>query len=146
MRDSLVWTVLYYLRFWSKLALRLNRPYVIGIAGSVGKSSTRNALDAILKDHFRTKVVSGNSETGVPLGILGLELDGFTKTNWFQVLIKAPYKIFNLRNFKVSPKTVARIRYSSNSKKMTYEVSIVTCIAMASAPSFVACPPMKPLV
>ncbi|MEO6691160.1 MAG: hypothetical protein ABIO44_02360, partial [Saprospiraceae bacterium] len=96
MREFLIWTVLFYLRFWAKTALSLHRPYVIGIAGSVGKSSTRNALEAVLKDHFRTKVVSGNSETGVPLGILGLELDSFTKNNWIQVLLQAPLKIFNL--------------------------------------------------
>lgn len=97
MREVIVWSVLFYLRFWAKLALKLNRPYIIGIAGSVGKSSTRNALHAALKDYFVTKVVSGNSETGVPLGILGLEVEGFTKKNWLQMLLKAPRGINNLK-------------------------------------------------
>lgn len=97
MRNLFVWIVLYYLRFWAKIALFLHRPYVIGVAGSVGKSSTRNALFAVLRDNFITSVVSGNSETGVPLGILGIKIDGFNKKNWLGVLLKAPLKIQNLK-------------------------------------------------
>ena len=96
MRELLVWAVLFYLRFWARIALRLHRPYVIGVAGSVGKSSTRNALYAVLKDSFVTKVVAGNSETGVPLGILGIQIEGFNRRNWLQVLFKAPQRINNL--------------------------------------------------
>jgi UDP-N-acetylmuramoyl-tripeptide--D-alanyl-D-alanine ligase len=98
MRKFLVWFVLYYLRFWAKITLKLHRPYIIGIAGSVGKSSTRNALYAVLKDHFKTKVVSGNSETGVPLGILGLKLPAYKTSDWLKVLWYAPRKINNLKN------------------------------------------------
>lgn len=100
MRNFAVWSVLYYLRFWAKLALSINKPYVVGIAGSVGKSSTRNALFAILKDYFTTKVVSGNSETGIPLGILGIQIDGFDKGNWLKILLKAPGRIFNMKGVK----------------------------------------------
>lgn len=97
MRSFAVWSVLYYLKFWAKIALILNKPYIIGVAGSVGKSSTRNALHAVLKDHFNVKVVTGNSETGIPLGILGIDIEGFNKKNWVNVLLKAPTKILNQR-------------------------------------------------
>lgn len=97
MRDKAVWIALFYLRFWARLALKLHRPYVIGVAGSVGKSSTRNALNAVLKDHFITKVVSGNSETGVPMGILGIKIEGFTKSKWLKTFLKAPFKINSLK-------------------------------------------------
>ncbi len=100
MRDLLIRFILYYLRFWAQLALRIHRPYVIGVAGSVGKSSTRNALHAVLSHYFKTGVVSGNSETGVPLGILGLSLDGFSNKNWFNILLKAPLCIGNLRKYQ----------------------------------------------
>ncbi len=86
-----------YLRFWAKVALFIGRPYVIGIAGSVGKSSTRNALAAVLSEHFKTKVVAGNSETGVPLGILGLELSSYSNKEWLSLIYKAPRAILNLR-------------------------------------------------
>jgi len=100
MREFIVGVVLFYLRFWAQIALKVHRPYVIGVAGSVGKSSTRNALFAVLKDNFRTGVVSGNSETGVPLGILGLTLDGFSTKSWFRTLIKAPLSLGNLRKYQ----------------------------------------------
>lgn len=100
MRKFLVWFVLYYLKFWAKITLKLHRPYIIGIAGSVGKSSTRNALYAVLKDHFKTKVVSGNSETGVPLGILGLKLPAYKTSDWLKVLWQAPRRINNLNNIQ----------------------------------------------
>lgn len=98
MRELLVWAVLFYLRFWARIALKIHRPYIIGVAGSVGKSSTRNALHAVLKDHFTVKVVSGNSETGVPLGILGITIEGFNNKNWLTVLLKAPRQINSLKN------------------------------------------------
>lgn len=100
MRKYIVWFFLYYLRFWAKIALLVSRPYVIGVAGSVGKSSTRNALYAVLKDYFRTYMVYGNSETGIPLGILGIKVKGFDTKKWFEIFIKAPFKIFNLSGFK----------------------------------------------
>lgn len=100
MRKYLVWFFLYYLRFWAKFALFISRPYVIGVAGSVGKSSTRNALYAVLKDHFKTYMVYGNSETGIPLGILGIKVKGFNAKRWLEIFIKAPFKIFNLIGFK----------------------------------------------
>lgn len=100
MRELLVWAVLYYLRFWAKIALALHNPYIIGVAGSVGKSSTRNALHAVLKEYFEVKVVAGNSETGVPLGILGVTINGFTKRNWLGVMFKAARGINNLSRTK----------------------------------------------
>lgn len=100
MREMLVWTILFYLRFWARIALLVHRPYVIGIAGSVGKSSTRNALNAVLKERFTTKVVYGNSETGIPMGILGLPIEGFTKKNWLRILLRAPLGITKLRKIQ----------------------------------------------
>ena len=42
--------VLWYLRMIARAALSQTRATVIGVAGSVGKTSTREALFAILKD------------------------------------------------------------------------------------------------
>lgn len=124
MREMLVWTVLFYLRFWARVALKIHRPYVIGIAGSVGKSSTRNALNAALKDHFTTKVVSGNSETGVPLGILGLPIEGFTKKNWFKILFKAPFGITFIKKVQYLIVEMG-IDDPDPPKNMTYLLTIV---------------------
>ena len=64
-KTLLVPFVLWYLRTIGRLALSRSRATVIGIAGSVGKTSTREALYAILKDVAPTHMVSGNSELDI---------------------------------------------------------------------------------
>jgi UDP-N-acetylmuramoyl-tripeptide--D-alanyl-D-alanine ligase len=91
--------VLSYFRFFAKQALALHKPTIIGIAGSVGKSSTRNALEAILQDHYPTKSV-GNSETGIPLGILGMMPKEYTKREWLEMALKAPFGLNYLKGTK----------------------------------------------
>jgi UDP-N-acetylmuramoyl-tripeptide--D-alanyl-D-alanine ligase len=98
MKNILIWLLLYYLRFFARLALFLHKPKVIGITGSVGKSSTRNAMYAMMKDYFRVKMVKeGNSETGIPLGILGIDPGHYKVTNWLRTILFAPFKINNLK-------------------------------------------------
>lgn len=98
MKKTAINFVLGYLRFWAKLSLLLNKPYIIGIAGSAGKSSCRNALFALLKDKLKIQMIEGNSETGIPLGILGIKPGGFGFLNWFLMLAKAPFGLFFLKN------------------------------------------------
>lgn len=100
MKKIVTYTVLFYLRVFTKLAIFLGKPIIIGVAGSVGKSSTRNALYAIFKDNSKTFVAEGNSETGIPLGILGIETKGFGFFDWISYCLKAPFKIFNIRSYK----------------------------------------------
>ena len=62
------------LTFEAKLLLKRTNPTVIGITGSVGKTSTKDAVYAVLKNHVhaRKSEKSFNSELGVPLSVLGL--------------------------------------------------------------------------
>lgn len=99
MKNLLSGSVLTYLRFFAKKALKEHQPTIIGIAGSVGKTSTRNAIEAILSDHFPTKSV-GNSETGIPLGILGMKPESYSKLNWLQMLFRSPFNINQLKGTK----------------------------------------------
>lgn len=99
-KKYLILFVLSYLRFFAKKALKENRPFIIGVAGSVGKSSFRNALYAILKNYDKTLALSGNSETGIPLGILGLHAKDYTYKNWLINILKAPFKRNFLKNYK----------------------------------------------
>lgn len=92
--------ILNYLRFCAKLALIIHKPYTIGIAGSVGKSSTRNAIYAILSEYFSTKNVTGNSETGIPLGILGFNPGNYKIIDWLKVMLVSPFRILSLLKFK----------------------------------------------
>ena len=62
------------LTFEAKVLLRRTKPFIIAITGSVGKTSTKDAIFTILKNHKKTRKSqkSFNSEIGVPLSILGL--------------------------------------------------------------------------
>lgn len=91
--------VLYYLRFFARVALYLNKPHVIGITGSAGKSSTRDTIYGMLKDYFPTKMLQkGNSEIGIPLGILGLSIKDNSASEWILHLIQAPFGLLYLKN------------------------------------------------
>ncbi len=61
------------LTFEAKLVLRKYHPKIIAITGSVGKTSTKDALYTVLATtfHVRKSQKSFNSEIGVPLTILG---------------------------------------------------------------------------
>ncbi len=59
----------------ARLLLLRTRPRIIGITGSVGKTSTKDAIYTVIKQkvHARKSEKSYNSEIGVPLTILGLQ-------------------------------------------------------------------------
>ena len=62
------------LTFEAKVLLNRTQPTIIAITGSVGKTSTKDAIFSVLKNHKKTRKSqkSFNSEIGVPLSILGL--------------------------------------------------------------------------
>ena len=66
------WAALYAL---AAHALKRVQPMVIGVTGSNGKTSTKEMVAAVLGQHFNVLRTQGNlnTETGVPLTILGLE-------------------------------------------------------------------------
>ncbi len=77
------------LGFLSKAVIRKYKPLVIGITGSVGKTSTKEAVFAVLKDKFRARAnnASFNNEIGFPMAILGLKKPG--RMIWILNLIKS---------------------------------------------------------
>ncbi len=101
MKKFITKTILTYIRVIAKISLLIDRPTIIGITGSAGKTSTRDAIYAVLKDTYKVHVIKkGNSETGVPLGILGLQAKsiGFDSVHksvkdWLRLLTLAPFRI-----------------------------------------------------
>ena len=65
--------IIYILRVESKLVLMKYKPKVVAITGSVGKTSTKDAVYAVISDvaYVRKSQKSYNSEIGLSLTILG---------------------------------------------------------------------------
>ncbi|MCC7160430.1 hypothetical protein IT399_01775 [Candidatus Nomurabacteria bacterium] len=66
--------ITYILKIESELVLWKYKPKVIGITGSVGKTSTKDAVYAVLSSfkYVRKSEKSFNSEIGLPLTVLGI--------------------------------------------------------------------------
>lgn len=65
--------IIFILTLEARLVLRKYRPTVVAVTGSVGKTSTKDAIYAILAKQFyaRKSEKSFNSDIGIPLTILG---------------------------------------------------------------------------
>lgn len=82
--------VIYILTIEARLVLRKYKPRIIAISGSVGKTSTKDAIYSVLeKEHFvRKSDKSFNGDIGVPLTILGLHNGWFNPIIWIKNIIK----------------------------------------------------------
>ncbi len=75
----------------AKRVLLLNKPVVIAVTGSVGKTSTKDAITAVLSVRYAVRAGSKNlnTEIGVPLSILGMQNPSRNFYRWGQVLANA---------------------------------------------------------
>lgn len=74
----------------ARLLLRRAKPRIIAITGNVGKTSTKDAIFSVLKDHIPTRKSqkSYNSELSVPLTVLGLENAWSNPFLWVKNLVE----------------------------------------------------------
>jgi UDP-N-acetylmuramoyl-tripeptide--D-alanyl-D-alanine ligase len=79
------------LRLLATGIIRKYRPQVVMITGSVGKTSTKDAVACALTDHFylRASEKSYNTEFGVPLTIFGAKNPWTNLFRWISVLEEA---------------------------------------------------------
>jgi UDP-N-acetylmuramoyl-tripeptide--D-alanyl-D-alanine ligase len=79
------------LRLLAKWVLKKYKPQVIGITGSVGKTSTKEAVYTVLSSKWRVwkNIKNYNNELGVPLSILGVESGYKNPFTWLVVFFKA---------------------------------------------------------
>ena len=101
-----------YLRFWAKRYLARVKPKIVAVTGSVGKTSTKDAIFEVLKTEFGSKVRKSegnlNTETGVPLAILNYKKAPSNIFAWIPILISAPFKSWFLKIIRVFPLPSAR--------------------------------------
>ena len=83
---------------YAKKVLRNHKPVVIAVTGSVGKTSTKEAIYSVLDDAFKGEVRKNhgnlNAEIGVPLTILGYQ-ELPNKYCWPIFLISAFFRTFS---------------------------------------------------
>ncbi len=81
------------LAWFAKKIIAKHKPLVIGITGSVGKTSTRHAIAAVLATKFtvREPEKNYNNEIGIPLTVIGTKgLDeGGNFFSWFRIFADA---------------------------------------------------------
>jgi UDP-N-acetylmuramoyl-tripeptide--D-alanyl-D-alanine ligase len=87
---------------YARVALLLHKPKIVGITGSVGKSSTKEAIALVLSQKLKVRASAGNlnSQIGLPLAVLGFRKPGgFRKSfgsafGWLAIIIVGFFKIW----------------------------------------------------
>jgi UDP-N-acetylmuramoyl-tripeptide--D-alanyl-D-alanine ligase len=86
----------------ARLIVKKYQPRIVGITGSIGKTSTKEAIFAVLKSklNVRQNIKNYNNEIGVPLTIIGAETGGRSLFKWLGVFGRACALIlFNDKNY-----------------------------------------------
>lgn len=83
---KLIQKILYVI---ARAVLKKYKPEVIGITGSMGKTSTKEAVFAVLSSKLRVRqnLKNYNNELGVPLSILGVESGRKSVFKWLGVIL-----------------------------------------------------------
>ncbi len=90
------------LRLYAQAILGRYHPMIIGVTGSVGKTSTKEAIFTVLQTKFRAgkNWKNYNNELGVPLSIIGADTGRRSVMRWFGVLWKAtPLLLFRQADY-----------------------------------------------
>jgi UDP-N-acetylmuramoyl-tripeptide--D-alanyl-D-alanine ligase len=90
MKDLIKKIIITILTWEAKAVLLKHKPFVIGVTGNLGKTSTKDAVYAVMKDHFhvRRSEKSMNSEFGVPLTVLGEKSAWNNPLKWLMVIVR----------------------------------------------------------
>lgn len=101
MKSFLKSIIVAILTWEASLVLRRHQPIVVGITGSVGKTSTKGVIAAVLSKKYdvRKSAKSFNSEFGVPLAILGEDTAWGSLSGWSAVIWRGFWKALFSRSY-----------------------------------------------
>lgn len=94
-------TIVLLLTAEAKFVLKRHTPKIIAITGSVGKTSTKDAIFDVLSPflHVRKSQKSFNSEIGIPLTILGISNAWNNPFLWLLNILRGAYVAFLSRKY-----------------------------------------------
>lgn len=117
----------YILKILSKKILDKYKPEIIGITGSVGKTSTRDAVKRILEKDYnvRANIKNYNNEIGVPLTIIGEKSPSKSIFGWLDIIGKGIKLI--LTTDKNYPRILILEMGADRIGDIEYLVSFVRC-------------------
>ncbi|MFC1787810.1 UDP-N-acetylmuramoyl-tripeptide--D-alanyl-D-alanine ligase [Patescibacteria group bacterium] len=121
----------------AKKILAEHQPTIVAITGSVGKTSARNAIAAVLDQKYRvrTNIENYNNEFGVPLTIIGAKSPGKSVIGWLKILFKKQPKDYpNMLVLEYGADHPGDILYLCDLAKP--EVGVLTAISPVHAENF----------
>jgi len=89
------------LKILAKLVLKKYKPKIIGVTGSVGKTTTKEAIFCVLSKKYRVgkSLKNYNNEIGLPLSILGFESPGKNILGWFFIFFEGIKMLIKKNSF-----------------------------------------------
>lgn len=133
--------------WWAALRLiRRDQPNIIAVGGGIAKTSTKNTVGAVLSKKFKGEVLVGygnlNTYLGVPLSILGIDIDFHHqdgKLVWLSIVPSAIWRAFTRKLPKYlvleygtdHPGDIAAIV-----EKLSPDIAILTTVAPAHVENY----------
>jgi UDP-N-acetylmuramoyl-tripeptide--D-alanyl-D-alanine ligase len=118
--------LIFSLRILAQATLWRYKPCIIGVTGSVGKTSTKEAIFTVLRRKFtvRRNIKNYNNELGVPLTILDEETGGRSFWHWLKVFLVGFFGIFYTKNY---PEVLVLEMGADRIGDISYLTSFVKC-------------------
>lgn len=115
------------MRFLARAILRKYQPDIIGVTGSIGKTSAKEAIYTVLSHKFnvRKNIKNFNNEIGLPLTIIGTGSGGRSICGWFRVVARATWLLINKN--KKYPKILVLEMGVDRVGDMKYLTSLAPC-------------------
>src|SRR3989339_1143710 len=94
----------HYLKLFTKIILWRHKPFIVAVAGSTNKTTTKDYILKFLREKYGEKEVRGNpksynTEIGLPLAILYLDSGESSALRWLKILVQAKMRALFGRKF-----------------------------------------------